>query len=53
MGYSGDPVQMGDVTQRLGLGRILWIRLEQDEVRWQTLVNTVMNLRFHTRREII
>jgi hypothetical protein len=31
--------------REIGLGDVDWIDLAQDRDRWQTLVNTVMNLR--------
>jgi hypothetical protein len=36
----------------MGLGDMAWIDLTQDRDRWPTLVNVVMNLRFHKIRGI-
>jgi hypothetical protein len=33
------------ILGRLAVGGVEWIQLAQDRGRWQTIVNTVMNLR--------
>jgi hypothetical protein len=43
---------IGMYLKEIGYDELGWIHMVQNRDRWQTVVNMVMNLRFHKRRII-